>query len=449
MRAGSMFPPQTEDKYHVLAEEELVAGVTQYVSKNQQLPKIFKACDDNLEDDDGKLHQDNLTQLLDAVNKPDYRADIFRHPLCGEYVIYLMQKKRISFHLGLDVYVYLMSLGQFTELRNIKPEDMDVKSIRAVGILPLITDNQLTEFGAEYLKNMVVDFKEYGIDLDIAEMQMMLLELPPFSQALIQIGMTSVDDAKNADVSKGFYNSRANCPFFVDSHEDKFNLPMSNLRNYFYSKMNAKPVQEKAMLGSVGEKTLFDLHEKGQHPSPLYSHVVKMNIKSVHGRNRGMVPVLLHDITHVFGPNLLKYEERRFILEGLIPAFRAIKNKDNNPILNTLIDKLTFELTDFFFAYIRFYLNPKTRLQTYLDKVFERLRGVYGEMLIEAANDNSQMVKHLTNDDVKKLVNTLKMVMGSDVFKKYGFDPAIIKKQIEKINDLVSLHQDTTLKYKK
>lgn len=438
MRAGTMFPQMADDKYHVLTEDELIAGVTQYVSKNPHLPKIFKACADNLVDDAGKHHQDNLAQLLEAINKPDYFADIFRHPLCCEYVIYLMQQKKISFNLGYDVYLHLMALAQFTELRNVKPEDDDIKSIRPVEVIRLIIDNQLTDFGAEYLGNMVLAFREYGIDLDIREMQMLLMSLPAFSQAVIQMGMTSPDDDKNPDVSKGFYNSRANGLFFADSDASKFNLPLSNLRNYFYSKMNDKPVQEKPMLGSVGVATLYDLHEKGQHPAPIHSDVVKMNIKNVHGRNRGRLPVLFHDITHIIGPNLLKYEERKFILEDLIPAVRAIKSEANNPTLNILLDKLAFELTDFFFAFIRFYLNPQTRLYTYLDKTFGRLENIYGELLVEAAKDNNLRVKQLTHDDVKPLIQGLERFAKSAVLKKYGINPLVITDQIAKIKALVA-----------
>ncbi len=429
--------PQIPDRHRDLSDDELIKGLREYIQKNKALPNFFKRVEQNRDD-----HQESLERLLYAINQADFDSPIFTHPYCAEYIIYLIENKQLDFSVGYDAYIYWMTLAQFTDKQKLKDGDQDVKSIRNVQVQPLVNHNELTEFGASYLVKLINQFKEYGIDIDLPDLHAALLEMHPFSRVIIQLDSTNEKDDSVlgvpkglSDVSKGLYNTRANVLFCQDSDDLKFDLPSYQFRKFIYHQMNGRPLQEKPIFGSIGQEKLYDLHDKDQHPTPIYSLLVKLGLKDVHGYLRGPLPVFLHDISHIFGANLITLKERTFLQHELIPALKKLKEGRENTALGILIDRLNNEITDFFFAYVGFYKDKDSRVNHYLKRIFDMTTDICKDI---QDNDkyNHLHARKLTPDDIKILIDGLQKFRDSIDYKKYGIKEAAIanfQRQLEQM----------------
>ncbi|ASQ47296.1 hypothetical protein [Legionella clemsonensis] len=77
----------------------------QFISKNKTINNFVNQVN---------AHDTNAQALYNAIETGDFAAEIFSHPECSLYLLYLIKAGKIDFDTGITVYVYLMVLMQFT-----------------------------------------------------------------------------------------------------------------------------------------------------------------------------------------------------------------------------------------------------------------------------------------------------------------------------------------------
>lgn len=79
-----------------------------------------------------------IDKLLEAILIGDSQAEIFSHPDCYLYLLYLMQNQRISLDQGVSVYLYLLCLMQFTNKQPLKTDDHELNFLADLKEEPLV-----------------------------------------------------------------------------------------------------------------------------------------------------------------------------------------------------------------------------------------------------------------------------------------------------------------------
>jgi len=160
----------------------------------------------------------------------------------------------------------------------------------------------------------------------------------------------ATNDAVSEQISTNLYIT----PFFPQIEEKNYYLiPSVGMMNHILHIINPEfQLQMLPILGNITEKTLLDLHKKGKHPIALYSNWVLSNPPEVHGNRCGPLPILLHDITHIFlATNCLSLNQFNFLFAEIIPAIESIiENNPDNPIMKNAYQELIYTFSDMNFS---------------------------------------------------------------------------------------------------
>lgn len=354
------------DFHQVLSEDDLIAGIRQYVSKNKQLPEYFAALDAN-----PVIRSTYLSELMQAIDTANYESDIFCHPRCADLILYAVERKEISFWSGMTAYVYVMALAQFTAKRQLKQNDFHLKAIRNLSVVPLVEDGCLTVAGAEYLDSIYNFLNKYGANPNYDALRKSILDLPAFEQSLVRIDRKSLD-AEGFDLSDVDHLldiMLSNLPICVADDMTTMYLPSHGVINVVLQQIEKTPVQMKPVLGSLSDATRDALHAKDQHPLALYSNAIKSNVPKVHSLCAGPIPVWLHDVGHVLWGTLLGVRQRELINRQMLPMLEKAAGTENNL---TAILNLRNHIADYDLSPIQHYPDISKRLAEYFKKAAMR-----------------------------------------------------------------------------
>ncbi|HTM63717.1 MAG TPA: hypothetical protein VL360_04385 [Gammaproteobacteria bacterium] len=354
----------TSAGYRKMEEEELRAGLTEYVAKNRKIPEFYKEIDD----DKTGVHQKKLGQLRAAIMQGETENEIFSDENAVIYLLFLIQKEKIPFWVGMTAYNYLLGLAQFTNRQRLKDEDNDIKNIRKIELLNLSEEGVITEFGEAYLCQLVIDLGQYGYNIDINKLKEFVCSLPPLEQIAMRIPIPG--DKQNHDIDVLLLIMRGHVFYCKDIIPDCTLIPSMTLINYIHSQMDDEYMEMKPIYGIIGEKKLHNLHTANQHPLAVYSNLVQSNLKLVHTWRAGPIPAVIHDIGHVFWANMLAGKERLYIHDKLIPALNeAIIICEGGKIATDTLKAIVYKLNDYNLSPINFYVNRDKRLNTYVYRI--------------------------------------------------------------------------------
>lgn len=366
-----MFRPKTTKTntpkagYRKMEEEELRAGLTEYVSKNKDIPAFYA----EIENDKSGEHEKKLAILKLAIMEGDTEHEIFSDKSCFVYLLYLIQKGNIPFWTGMSAYNYLLGLAQFTNRQELKEEDNDVKDVRNIQMVNLVEHGIITEFGEEYLNQLTIALRKYGYKIDVNELKKFVCEMPALEQKLMRIPSHGKNEKHDVDVL--LLIMKAHVFYCKDIQPDSTIIPSMTLINYIHSKMDDEYMDMKPIFGIISEATLNTLHARNQHPLAIYINLVRSNLKLVHTWRAGPVPAVIHDIGHVLWAIMLASNERSYIHNELLPALNdAIETCKSNHITSEIIEAITYKLNDYNISPINFYTNRDQRLNTYVYRIF-------------------------------------------------------------------------------
>jgi hypothetical protein len=342
--------------------------VLQFIKKNTAIPNfIAKVAHDDI----------NQIQLQQAIINGNDTANIFMHPDCSLYLIYLLKNEKIPFWSGITTYVYLMSLMQFTPLQPLLYEHEKLKKIRGLSVEKLAINNQITFVGQKYLTALITNLAKQQYHLDPHALEIFVKTLQGVEQWLVMIDLFSntwFDDYK--DLTSILIS---NTPFVARLEHlgrEVYCVPSSTMINYILTKITDQPMQMMPIFGAINEDTLAELHAQNFHPMAIYSPFVKSNIVSVHYRSCGPFTIWLHDLGHMYWANMLTRKEREVIVTRFIPevktliaAANLISSDFKNPVIVSL-NKVIQAAVDYDLTDIHGYIHSDNRLAEYLAKKF-------------------------------------------------------------------------------
>jgi hypothetical protein len=357
-----MYPVPISDDLHLLRND-----ILELVKKNKTIPNFLNS----LMPEDPRL-----LCLKKAIRNGNFRARIWNNPHCNLYLIYLIQENRIPFWQGITAYVYLIAKMQYTETQELRQEDHDVKFNYRVNIVSLVKAGKITVRGYEYLFGVMHALEKLNVHLNFSELVDYVLELPRIEQWLIETEFDHHWMERRVKHDRLIYVLISNLPLlqqaFIGRYEDPsthYFVPSSSLIHYFLKIMNEQPMRMRPVLGSPGFETLYQWHERDFHPVSLYATQIISNPKEADGYRCGPFALWLHDIGHTFWASMLSKEQREYIFTMYIPALRCLKDmakacRDNSSL--AVLEKIEIEAYDFDLTAIVYYLNQKTRFDTYL-----------------------------------------------------------------------------------
>lgn len=352
----------------------------QYIGKNKILPAQLAAIKPNCS---------TVEKLFSAIQKGDAKADVFSHPDCDISLLHLMNTNRIPFWQGITVYGYLLALMQFTDKQAIAEKDQDVKRLRPVEVETIESNKKLSASGIIFFRQIRQYFENMHHDIDEDEFKEYIFALPPSERWLLNISnplknlnLTALQRYRSDDITTmtgacitnlgfiGFPYCTINSNLF--NKTSFYQVPSVSVMNYLFRKLSPNPMEMLPMFGSINNVNLHKLHKDNKHPVSLYNKRVKSNPFHADGYRCGPFLVWLHDILHIFGANLLTYEERTVVLTQIVPALekmqlkaRQIGRYDEVESLQGHIDSaIDFDLTPF-----SNFTDPASRLENYVKRI--------------------------------------------------------------------------------
>lgn len=328
------FPDDNPFEYH-----SDYASVMQFISKNKTIPHELERVH--------REEQDNVTQLLDAMGKGDLNHEIFSHPDCQLYSLYILKNHadKISLTDFLTIQIYLSILMQFTSKQSLKIADADSKRDYEVKLFELseVQDSLFRGLRRKHFQRhqyIAFDEKEFAAKAD---------QLSPLHRSVI--GFKRPD--KSADTIAELIHEFEKYSPLLFGYYDWVCMPSAGIIELILSTFNPdQPIKSAPLFGRVGLHTLYEMHQRGYHPVNLYSNLVISNPKFVHGVETGPFLSLAHDlVAHVYWGNLLTQKQHDFLHEYLLPAtakrlnitIREIEAQARNSIG---LDKNLFTLVD-------------------------------------------------------------------------------------------------------
>ncbi len=349
----------------------LIAGLRGFIKKNTAIPAFFARVKG-----DSSLHAPLLEQLITAIEQADISHDIFAHPDCMAYLLYIIENmsERLPFWSAVTAYHYLVALAQFTHKQDLKPQDMtevkhinNVKNIRNVNMVSVVDRdlNALNDVGIQYFQHVKFQFKRLGIAVDEEDFKEYILALPPIEQCVLRVTNYEAN-IKIYQVDEFMWKVRENVPFFRDLNKSIFNLPSASLINYFLSCLSPHPIRMRPVFGKISLASLHDVHLQRQHPVTWYSTLVKDTLIDVHDYHCGPFVVLVHDVGHCFWGSWMSCEDRAIINHILIPKLQELKSLHQHFAMTSALDVLCSSLTDYDLTPAMTYSNPATRFALYV-----------------------------------------------------------------------------------
>lgn len=351
-------------------------NIFRFVSLNKILPETISA----IKPDDEKVNQ-----LFMAITSGNANDKIFSDPDCHVYLLYLIEKNKISMSLGMTIYAYLMALMQFTEKQPLRPEDGDVKLVRPITIDPLTASGKITVIGQDFINKICENFAKLEYPIDKEKLAKFILELSSAEQWLLKIPYI---DAYNSDKSK-LHDAdrlasplRKNMPFIIEDGKPQkegalekghYWVPSITIINYLLREITPHPIKMFHSFGTIGLDTLAKMHQSGNHPVPLYSTYIKSNPKKADTYRCGPFLMWLHDIGHTFWGSLLDLKDRDFIFNHFVPQLELLKKeaKDHKDTeVTSAIDDSIRQACDFDLTDIRDFISKDYRLINYLKRTF-------------------------------------------------------------------------------
>jgi hypothetical protein len=335
------------------------------IKNNKTMPALLN----QIENDENK--QAKIRSLLVAIQEGDSEAQIFSDKDCHLYLLLLLKNEQIEFYQGMTVYIYLISLQQFTDKLPLKDCDSEYAIPRDFSVIKLMEKEVLTEEGAYYLKQLSENIKEYTKTDCFDELTSLVASLPPSELwvSKIAVGLTPEflnkyieQSTRTISVNVGFdfmvYRVLKSVPYFIVNHASVLNeyenlrssqlyFPSLSIIQFCLKKISDYPLTPTFLFGATGLKKLEQLHKQNKHPILLYSNAVKSNVNSAHDFPCGPLGTILHDMYHLFWGSLLPLSFRAQIYEFLIPnltsIFEMAKLHDNiqsSKVAESLIETL-------------------------------------------------------------------------------------------------------------
>lgn len=374
------------------------ASVMQFISKNTVIPDYLASFADSVQD------QANISTLLRAIESANFKDEIYSHPHCELYALYLFKENKISMQTFVTLHVYLTVLMQFTNMQNLREEDNDLKRLTNVSTVPYDSEWIKRHF---FGKIKLFLSKKYGTKtLDQARLSEALKDLNDFDKTFILILIPT--ETKDHQVVKPYLMTdeikRILNVYGVDTE-----LVLFNLHGYLYIPSAAlfdkvlyavnpdHPVKMAPIFGNISVATLHKFHQIGLRPVNLYSKHVKSNPAMVHNQRLGPFYVLSHDLYfHLALVNTLSKNHFDFVQQYLIPTVaksanltlqKAIAN-DRSYSLPLLIDiEIRVRRMDVNDPDVYLYqclkhalVNDKTQIQTIFNAIYadkEHLKNIY------------------------------------------------------------------------
>ncbi|MHB1948422.1 MAG: hypothetical protein ACYCQI_09945 [Gammaproteobacteria bacterium] len=352
---------------HALTAQSSAPFLT-YIKKNTKIPEFLNSID---------LSDPRINQLRKAIEAGNDQDDIFSDPDCHLILWHLIKEKLISLDEGLTVHVYLMALMQSMTKQALKSEDLSLKFETPVQVDKLVSNGELTSFSKHYLSEICKQFAKFGFHVNYDKLAQFVLNLPATEQWALRLRYDRVRS------NLFLFAVVVNTPFLYeqttspeDTYKKNYWIPSTKIIKYLIETVSSEPLQEMPIYGSIGPRTLLDIHQRNQHPLPLYSPLVKTNSLTVHGNSTcGPVAVLLHDWGHIFWASMLKKEERDIIYRNIIPNLIFLKKEasiyHNDHRIVAAIKELIDIVHDFDLTPVKNYIDPRTRFTNYLQSIFK------------------------------------------------------------------------------
>lgn len=387
----------------MLTDDELIAGLRQYISKNKAIPDFFHRLNKGSHPRDALC----LLQLKTALAEFDPTHDIFSNPYCSVYLLYLIEQKQIPFWQGITVYGYCMALMQFTDKQALREGDERYHVRQSVDVHALMKDGIVTPVGEQYLNSIEAQYAAFPMlrfnrEYFLSEMA----KRASVDQWLIQVkyqGHSSLPaylPAKTTILDDVLYVAR-------DHHD--FIIPSFSMMQLLHQMQCREPMTFKPILGVISRETVLSFHEQGIHPLSLYSPLVKNNLMKVHQFDCGPFFVMLHDVAHCLMANLLQNEERHQVLSVLAPQLKRraaeMQGYKKREAALSAIDRVIFEWGDFNFSKIKSIPSQRSEwMMFYLLSAFGRYQWEndfrYGLYASEAKAFFEQSALSLVDDDL-------------------------------------------------
>lgn len=330
----------------MLTDDELIAGLRQYISKNTVIPAFFHRLEAGQDPDDSF----NLTRLKTAVAEANPNDAIFSNQYCSLYLLYLIEQKQMPFWQGMTVYFYCIALMQFTEKQSLRESDARYKIDQSVTVHFLMKEGVLTPEGEKYLNH--IEKRYASFPMLKFNREALLAQMSAFGlldQWLIQI------DGRGASALPGYEQARSiildDVLYLARYSAGCFVVPSFSLMQLLHKMQCDQPMTFKPLLGSISRETLVQFRKQDNHPLPLYSPFVKNNLMKVHQYDCGPFFVVLHDVAHCFMANFLSFKERQMIVFTLVPQlktrFTEIEGLNQKAKFSGAIERAAFEWYDF------------------------------------------------------------------------------------------------------
>lgn len=305
-----------------------------YIKRNKILPKAVAA----IHADDPKVYA-----LLKAIEEAHFTDEIFSDPDCDVYLLYLFKQGKITNFVFISSYLYLMSLMEFSDKQALRDEHRDLKyylntkQIISIKTECLIQDGKLSEYGEIYLTKVREQLQEkINVSVTLEMFKEKIQSFPLFEQHIIVIKFKNLSDLKvlgtllelNPTLATRVVKNEFN------KKQTEIYFPLFTLHRLFLTLFCDNPMEEFAAFGRTGNESHLALKSLNQHHLPLYSKKVFKNLTFIHGMDEGPFSVAIHDLAHVFWASLLASEQRKNILNGLIPDLLMEKS-----IIETQLEK--------------------------------------------------------------------------------------------------------------
>lgn len=313
-----------------------------------------------------------IQELLKAIQDDNPNADIFNDEDCPLYLLSLIKNKQLDFHQGMSIYIYLISLQQFTPNLHLKPCDVEFESQRDLQITKLMNKNDLTEDGEYYLKRVAKSLQYFSNEDCYEELTEFVSKLEPSERWILKIAFSQkvsvfANNTKSQVSKTGFdamlftISTSNGAPFFQFKNDTILNpldrdrnailyFPSQSIIQFCLNKLSNNPLTPTFVFGATGLHTLNNYHRNNKHPILLYSNAVKSNITSAHNYTCGPLGGIFHDLIHTHWGNLLPFHFRTHIYKFLIPNFTIIRDmalQNNNHQVSEYTSKLMLTLGDF------------------------------------------------------------------------------------------------------
>lgn len=338
------------------------AALTKYISKNKFV--------NNLLTQPLTVEQTaKLASLHAAIQTGNIHDVIFSDEAAPALLLYSMCHEFLAFNPSMSAYIYLIALAQFTDSQRLKTNE--VKSKRQIHMISLVSPDKtsLSGTGEHYVKHLVFKYKLTGITVDADALGKFILSLPPFEQYIQVIENYDANLYKN-DVDTLLLAIRTNVPFFeCRGSSNAFILPSVSLINHCLFLQSPEHVQMVFIHGRIKNATRHEWHLQHMNPVSVYLFEVTANMVSAHNYTCGPLPILVHDIGHVYWGSLLTRAERNSVLTIHMPFVATLKQQFTSERSQQSIDRLYDKLDDFDLTPVGRFYKPETRMVTYVSRI--------------------------------------------------------------------------------